>query len=92
MGWYLPDVGLPELAKPVQRIVHFTGHEIAVCNIDVEPQCRVLGCLRGSADILAPMADCCYLEKCSDRPYPEFVLGGIARQINARGEGKVVFE
>ena len=67
MGWYLPDVGLPELAEPVQRIVHFTGHEIAVCNIDVEPQCRVLGCLRGSADILAPMADRCYLEKCRDR-------------------------
>jgi hypothetical protein len=53
MGWRLPDVGLPELAEPAPRIAHFTGHEIAVCNIDIEPQYRALGCLRGSADILA---------------------------------------
>lgn len=92
MGWYLPDVGLPELAEAAQRIVHFTGYEIAVGNIDVEPQYRVLGNLLGSADILAQMADRCYLEKCRDRLYPEFVLGGIARQVNELGEEKVVFE
>ena len=67
MGWYLPDVGLPELAEPAPRIAHFIGHEIAVCNIDIDPQYRALGCLLGSAVILAPMADRCYLEKCRDR-------------------------
>jgi len=32
----------------------------------------------GTADILAQMADRCYLEKCRDRLYPEFVEGGLA--------------
>lgn len=91
MGWYLPEVGLNELANPAQRIVHFTGYEIPVGSIEVEPEYRMLGNLLGSADILAQMADRCYLEKCRDRLYPEFVLGGIARQVNERGEEKVVF-
>ena len=91
MGWYLPEVGLPELARPAQRIVHFTGYEIPVSSIEVEPEYRMLGNLLGSADILAQMADRCYLEKCRDRLYPEFVLGGIARQIDERGEEKVIF-
>lgn len=91
MGWYLPEVGLPELARPAQRIIHFTGYEIPVSSIEVEPEYRMLGNLLGSADILAQMADRCYLEKCRDRLYPEFVLGGIARQIDERGEEKVIF-
>jgi hypothetical protein len=91
MGWYLPDVGLPELARPAQGIIHFTGYEIPVSGIEVEPDYRMLGNLLGSADILAQMADRCYLEKCRDRLYPEFVLGGIARQVDERGEEKVVF-
>jgi len=91
LGWYLPEVGLPELAQPAQRIIHFTGYEIPVSSIEVEPEYRMLGNLLGSADILAQMADRCYLEKCRDRLYPEFVLGGIARQVDERGEEKVVF-
>jgi hypothetical protein len=31
-----------------------------------------------TADIIAQMSDRCYLEKCRDRLYPEFVLGGLA--------------
>jgi len=91
MGWYLPDAGLPELSRPAQRIIHFTGYEIPVNSIEVEPEYRMLGNLLGSADILAQMADRCYLEKCRDRLYPEFVLGGIARQMDEQGEEKVVF-
>ena len=33
----------------------------------------------GTADIIAQMSDRCYLEKCRDRLYPEFVAGGVAR-------------
>jgi hypothetical protein len=91
MAWYLPEVGLPEFAADARRIVHFTGYEIPVQRIQVEPPLRLLGNLLGSADILAQMSDRCYLEKCRDRLYPEFVLGGIARQVNERGEEKVVF-
>lgn len=91
MTWYLPEVGLPELAADARSIVHFTGYEIPVQRIQVEPPLRLLGNLLGSADILAQMSDRCYLEKCRDRLYPEFVLGGIARQVDERGEEKVVF-
>lgn len=32
----------------------------------------------GTADMIAQMADRCYLEKCRDRLFPEFVDGGLA--------------
>ncbi len=91
MAWYLPEVGLEELADPATRIVHFTGYEMPVDSIQIEPQYRMVGNLLGSADILAQMADRYYLEKCHDRLYPEFVLGGIARQVDDKGEEKVIF-
>ena len=91
MSWYLPEVGLEELAGPAARIVHFTGYEVPVNNIQIEPQYRMVGNLLGSADILAQLADRYYLEKCRDRLYPEFVLGGIARQIDDQGQEKVIF-
>lgn len=91
MAWYLPEIGLEELAAPAARIVHFTGYEVPVNSIRIDPQYRMVGNLLGSADILAQMADRYYLEKCRDRLYPEFVLGGIARQVDERGEEKVMF-
>jgi len=91
MAWYLPEVGLGDLADPATRIVHFTGYEVPVKHIQIEPQYRMVGNLLGSADILAQMADRYYLEKCHERLYPEFVLGGIARQVDEKGEEKVLF-
>ena len=55
------------------------------------PEFRLLGNLLGSADILAQMADRCYLEKCYDRLYPEFVRGGIARKRHRDGSEEIVF-
>ena len=37
--------------------------------------------------MIAQMADRCYLEKCRDRLYPEFVLGGVAVPLGAGGRG-----
>jgi len=37
------------------------------------------------------MADRCYLEKCRDRLYPEFVLGGVAVARGHEGELKVTY-
>ena len=91
MSWYLPEVGLADLADPAMRIVHFTGYEVPVNSIRIEPQYRMVGNLLGSADILAQMSDRYYLEKCHDRLYPEFVLGGIARQVDEKGDEKVMF-
>jgi hypothetical protein len=41
--------------------------------------------------MMAQMADRCYLEKCRDRLYPEFVLGGVAVSRWQRGELKVIY-
>jgi hypothetical protein len=89
---YLPKIGMADLVQAASRIVHFTGYEISVDRIKVPgPEFRLLGNLLGSADILTQMADRCYLEKCYDRLYPEFVRGGIARRRHRDGSEEIVF-
>ncbi len=39
--------------------------------------------------MIGQMADRCYLEKCRDRLYPEFVLGGMALPITSNGGRQV---
>jgi len=90
---YMPLIGMPEYADIAGQIVHFTGYERPVSSIRVpDPIFKLLGSLLGSADIIAQMSDRCYLEKCRDRLYPEFVAGGIARMRTDRGEEIVLFE
>jgi len=90
---YMPLIGMPEYADIAGQIVHFTGYERPVASIRVpDPIFKLLGSLLGSADIIAQMSDRCYLEKCRDRLYPEFVAGGIARTRTDRGEEIVLFE
>jgi hypothetical protein len=89
---YMPKIGMADLARAAARTIHFTGYEVAVDKIRVPgPEFRLIGNLLGSADILAQMADRCYLEKCYDRLYPEFVLGGIARKRGPDGSEQVLF-
>jgi hypothetical protein len=88
---YLVKIGMAEYAPAASGTLHFTGYEVPVESIRVEPQFRLIGNLLGSADILAQMADRCYLEKCHDRLYPEFVTGGIARQPRPDGTEQVIF-
>ncbi len=83
---YLPQVGLEDWVPIATRVVHFTGYEIKLSQIELsDPRDRRLGCLLGTADIIAQMADRCYLEKCRDRLYPEFVLGGVAAATGTDG-------
>jgi hypothetical protein len=90
---YMPTLGLDDLAETAAQILHFTGYERPVDDIRVpSPIYRLLGSMLGSADIIAQMSDRCYLEKCRDRLYPEFVTGGIARQRNEEGDEVVVFK
>jgi hypothetical protein len=89
---YLPTIGMEDVAEVAGSIVHFTGYERPVASIRVpDPIYRLVGSLLGSADIIAQMSDRCYLEKCRDRLYPEFVAGGITRKQTDHGE-VVVFE
>jgi hypothetical protein len=76
---YLNQVGLGAAAGIARQVVHYTGYEVRLDQIHVVAEKdRKLGHLMGTADLLAQMSDRCYLEKCRDRLYPEFVLGGVA--------------
>ena len=90
---YLPQIGMGDMADIAAALIHFTGYEIPVAQIRVPTlRHKLLGSLLGSADIIAQMSDRCYLEKCRDRLYPEFVAGGIARKRLDDGKEEVVFE
>jgi hypothetical protein len=90
---YLPLIGMSEMADAGAALIHFTGYEIPVSQIPVPSlRYKVLGNLLGTADIIAQMSDRCYLEKCRDRLYPEFVAGGIARKRLPDGKEDVLFE
>jgi len=76
---YLRELGLGHRAKTAATLIHFTGYERPAETIRLaDTLLRRIGQMLGTADIIAQMSDRCYLEKCRDRLYPEFVLGGIA--------------
>ena len=87
---YLPRIGLEQFSPVISRIVHFTGYELNLDQIELDdPKDSVVGHLLGTADLVAQLADRCYLEKCRDRLYPEFVLGGVAIDERPAGNGLV---
>jgi hypothetical protein len=89
---YLPQIGLAEFADVAAEMLHFTGYEKSVTEIRIkDPLQRLVGSLLGSADIIAQMSDRCYLEKCRDRLYAEFVAGGVNKKCDATGTELVVF-
>jgi len=76
---YLPRIGFGDRAEVAAQVVHFTGYEISLDDIELDdPKDSLMGHLLGTADLMAQMADRCYLEKCRDRLYAEFVLAGVA--------------
>jgi hypothetical protein len=87
---YLPSLGLSRWAPIAREIIHFTGYEVPFAQIKVEdPLDTLLGHMVGTADMIGQMADRCYLEKCRDRLYPEFVLAGMALPIASNGGRRV---
>jgi hypothetical protein len=89
MNFYLPLIGFAHWAPLTAELVHFTGYEKTFEQIGAivkDPRDIALGHLLGTADMIAQMADRCYLEKCRDRLYPEFVLGGVALQVSPAGD------
>ena len=76
---YLPELGLAKDVGVASMIVHFTGYELDLDKIELDdPRDIICGHLIGTADMIAQMADRCYLEKCRDRLYNEFVVGGVS--------------
>jgi hypothetical protein len=76
---YMRKLGFSEeLARLAATLQHFTGYERKAQAIRIGRGLpRLVGQMLGSADIIAQMSDRCYLEKCRDRLYPEFVLGAL---------------
>src|SRR5213078_2924496 len=77
---YVRSLGLGDaLAHAAGTLVHYTGYERPPEMIRLsDTLLRRVGQMLGTADILAQMADRCYLEKCRDRLYPEFALARLA--------------
>jgi hypothetical protein len=82
---YVRDLGMDEKhARAAATLVHYTGYERPAETIRLDDTLlRRVGQMLGTADIIAQMSDRCYLEKCRDRLYPEFVLGGLAGKRRA---------
>lgn len=75
----LPALELGHWVPVVTEVMHCTGYEKPLAKLEFnDPRDAKLGALMGTADMVAQLADRCYLEKCRDRLYPEFVLGGVA--------------
>ncbi|MDX1498927.1 MAG: hypothetical protein R3176_03460 [Woeseiaceae bacterium] len=90
---YLPEIGLAQDVAVSSMIVHFTGYELNLDEIELDdPRDIICGHLIGTADLMAQMADRCYLEKCRDRLYKEFVVGGVAVEHAKPGEYMVRYE
>ncbi|MEP7314374.1 MAG: HD domain-containing protein [Pseudomonadota bacterium] len=88
MDHYLPTIGFAAWTPITSAVVHFTGYERpfdVIAQTVTDQRDIKLGHLLGTADMIAQMADRCYLEKCRDRLYPEFVLGGVALPMAANG-------
>ena len=90
---YLPELGLAADVGVSSMIVHFTGYELDLDKIELDdPRDIICGHLIGTADMIAQMADRCYLEKCRDHLYKEFVVGGVAVENARPGEYMVRYE
>ena len=75
MQSHLPLIGLAATADRAKVIVHLTGYEKPPSDIVTRnPADRLVGDMVATADLITQMADRCYLEKCRDRLFPEFVL------------------
>ena len=90
---YLPTLGMSKDVGVASMIVHFTGYELDIDEIELDdPRDIICGHLIGTADLIAQMADRCYLEKCRDRLYKEFVIGGVAVENATHGEYTVRYK
>ena len=89
---YVGRLGLSDFSDIASRIVHFTGYELDLDDIELDdPRDLLIGHFLGTADLIAQMADRCYLEKCRDRLYAEFVLAGIAMSDRKSGRQNVLY-
>lgn len=89
---YMPALGMGESAEIAAELIHYTGFERALEDLDLGDKLwEEVGHIIGTADLIAQMSDRCYLEKCRDFLYPEFVVGGEARTVKPDGSVEVLY-
>ena len=84
LATYLPTLGKEAWVPKMKQLLHFTGYEKQVTMKD--PLDHTLGCLLGTADLIAQMSDRLYLERCRDFLYQEFKIGEVAAPTSDSGE------
>ncbi len=90
---YLPSIDLGDVIFITNKMVHFTGYELSVDRLQLQDRkYQTLGYMLGTADLIAQMADRCYLEKCRDRLYSEFVIGEVDRVIGDDGSIQLIYD
>jgi len=90
---YLHKINLGEFSQLAANMVHYTGYEITPEQIRLpDEKWHLIGHMLGTADLIAQMSDRCYLEKCRDRLYPEFVLGGLTVTVDEHGNETILYE
>ena len=90
---YLPNIGLGDVIFITNKMVHFTGYELSVDRLQLQDRkYQTLGYMLGTADLVAQMADRCYLEKCRDRLYSEFVIGEVDRMVGDNGTIQLIYD
>jgi len=89
---YLNMVGLSEFADIAANMVHYTGYEVLPQHIKLpDEKLHTLGYMLGTADLIAQMSDRCYLEKCKDRLFLEFELGGLTTACDEQNQPIIIF-
>ena len=90
---YVRELGMGEgCSRAAAVLVHYTGYERPAETLRLDNALlQRVGQMLGTADSIAQMSDRCYLEKCRDRLYPEFVLGGLAGRRRAGMQRLPVF-
>ena len=89
---YLAKNGLNHWATIGARVVHFTGYELNIDDIELsDPKDSLVGHFLGTADLMAQMADRCYLEKCRDRLYSEFIRAGVPIKADSDNAGDTYY-
>ncbi|VAW65509.1 hypothetical protein MNBD_GAMMA11-3263 [hydrothermal vent metagenome] len=90
---YLHMIGFPEFVEIATNMVHYTGYEISPQRIKLpDEKLHLLGYMVGTADLIAQMSDRCYLEKCRDRLFLEFELGGLTTKHTSENQTIVLFK
>ena len=92
MEHYFPRIGKQTWNQHCRQLVHYTGYEVKPSDIALDSEkLQILGALIGTADVVAQMADVAYLDKCRDRLYPEFEMGGMLKQKLEDGSEQVLY-